>query len=358
MTTTSTDVVVVKVGTSSVTTPNGQVDQTTLRAIARDVATLRARGVRLVVVTSGAITAGWAAVGAGAPRPKAAETLQAVSAVGQPLLMNAWRDAFSDVDLPVGQVLVAPLDFADRRQYLKARSTLHELWKLGVIPIVNENDAVADEEIRFGDNDRLAALVANLVGANRLVLLTDTEGLFTADPRLDATATLIEEVVSFDASQAVAGESRSGVGSGGMASKVAAAQMASWSGVTTVIAAARAERALVRATEGEGGFGTTVRARADRLSARATWIAFASPARGTLTINDGAAAALRHRASLLKVGVISRSGTWLEGDAVAIVSESGAALGKGLARVSSEQWSSTTESVIIHVDDLVISLGE
>ena len=243
--------VVVKIGTTSVTDATGGVDHEVLRQVARDVVDLRDEGWSIVVVTSGAITAGWAEVGRSRPRPRDATTLQAVSAVGQPLLMHAWRDAFSECGATIGQVLLAPLDFSHRGQYLHARGTIEALASLNVIAIVNENDAVADEEIRFGDNDRLAALVANLVGASHLVLLTDTVGLFTADPRVDATATLIEEVRAIDASLVeAAGTSRSGVGSGGMASKIAAAHMATWSGVTTVIAPARSKGAVRRSLEG------------------------------------------------------------------------------------------------------------
>jgi glutamate 5-kinase len=221
--------VVVKVGTSSVTDDSGGVAYGVLVNIALDVVDLREQGWNVIVVTSGAITAGWAEVGKGRPRPTDSVKLQAVSAVGQPLLMHAWRNAFAEVDVAVGQVLLAPLDFSHRGQYLHARGTLEALRGFDVVPIVNENDAVADEEIRFGDNDRLAALVANLVGASHLVLLTDTEGLLTADPRLDPSATLIEEVTAFDTDLVeIAGASRSGVGSGGMASKLAAARMATW----------------------------------------------------------------------------------------------------------------------------------
>jgi glutamate 5-kinase len=257
--------VVVKVGTSSVTDASGGVDYGVLVDIAQDVVQLRADGWRVVVVTSGAITAGWAEVGKGKPRPSAAVTLQAVSAVGQPLLMHAWRNAFGELKTPVGQVLLAPLDFSHRGQYLHARGTLEALQTLGVVAIVNENDAVADEEIRFGDNDRLAALVANLIRASHLVLLTDTDGLLTADPRLDPHATLIEEVTKIDAELLnVAGFSHSAVGSGGMASKLAAARIATWSGITTVIASARARQALARALDETPGFGTTFYARSER----------------------------------------------------------------------------------------------
>jgi glutamate 5-kinase len=347
--------VVVKVGTSSVTDERGGVDAAVLADVAHDVTTLRDEGWSVVLVTSGAITAGWADVGEGRARPRDAATLQAVSAVGQPLLMHAWRDAFAPLSTRVGQVLLAPLDFSHRGQYLHARGTIEALAALNVVAVVNENDAVADEEIRFGDNDRLAALVANLVGASHLVLLTDTDGLLTADPRLDDTATLIEEVTAFDADLlAAAGTSRSGVGSGGMASKLAAAHMATWSGVTTVIAPARAAHALRLAVEDTVGFGTTFYPRPERLSARKSWIAFAVASRGTILINDGALDALEHHGrSLLRVGVHSYSGAFLEGDAVDVKSLSGETVAKGLVRVSAESFNDG-DDVVVHRDDLVL----
>ncbi len=346
--------VVAKIGTSSVTDANGKVDYDVLVNLAADVVTLREEGWSVVVVTSGAITAGWAEVGHG-PRPRDAATLQAVSAVGQPLLMHAWRNAFGELGAAVGQVLLAPLDFSHRGQYLHARGTLEALAALGVVAIVNENDAVADEEIRFGDNDRLAALVANLVGASHLVLLTDTDGLLTADPHLDASATLIEEVRAFDADLLeAAGSSRSGVGSGGMASKLAAAHMAAWSGVTTVIAQARTSHALRQALLGEPGFGTTFRARSERLPARKSWIAFAVASRGSLTINEGAQRALEHDGrSLLRVGVVSVEGSFVEGDAVEVKGPEGFTIAKGLVRVSAESFYDG-DDVVVHRDDLVL----
>jgi len=269
--------------------------------------------------------------------------------------MSAWRDAFAQRGVAVGQVLLAPLDFSHRGQYLHARDTLAALQGLGVVPIVNENDAVADEEIRYGDNDRLAALVANLVAASHLVLLTDTEGLLTADPRLDASATLIEEVAAFDAETLdLAGASRSGVGSGGMASKLAAARIATWSGVTTVIASARASRALHQALAGTPGFGTTFHPRASRLSARKAWIAFAVASRGTVRVNDGARQALvRDGRSLLRVGVVAVEGDFVEGDALEVVDARGDVIAKGLARVGAEEFDQG-EDVVVHRDDLVL----
>ena len=347
--------VVVKIGTSSVTDRDGGVDVAVLARVAHDVVSLREGGSTVVVVTSGAITAGWADVGGGRKRPTDALTLQAVSAVGQPLLMHAWRNAFGAMDAKVGQVLLAPLDFSHRGQYLHARGTLEALHRLGVVPIVNENDAVADEEIRFGDNDRLAALVANLVGASHLVLLTDTDGLLTADPRLDSTATLIEEVIAIDAElvgRAGAGGSR--VGSGGMASKLAAARIATWSGVTTVIAPARTDAPLRRALSAVPGSGTVFHPRSERLAARKAWIAFAVASRGSLRINRGALQALEyHGRSLLRVGVESRVGSFVEGDAVDVLGPDGEVVAKGLVRVSSEAFDES-DDVVVHRDDLVL----
>jgi glutamate 5-kinase len=352
---TSTDTIVVKIGTSSVTNATGDIDQAVLDSLARDVTQLRARGTRVVLVTSGAITAGWADVGQQRARPSDAVTLQAVSAVGQPLLMQAWRRAFAPSAVAVGQVLLAPLDFAHRAQYLHARGTIAALLDLGVIPIINENDAVADEEIRYGDNDRLAALVANLVAAHLLVLLTDTVGLFTADPALDPEATLIEEVVAIDRDlEAMAGVSHGAVGSGGMSSKLAAARIATWSGVETVIAPARCDRPLLVVTERTPGVGTRFVARRERLSARKAWIAFAAPSRGRLVINEGAVNALVHEGrSLLSVGVLRSSGMFVDGDALEIVDESGGLVAKGLARFSSDAALSL-EELFVHRDDLVV----
>ncbi len=271
-------IAVVKVGSSSVT-PD------TVARLCGELAAVRADGHTVVVVTSGAIAAGWATLGRGEQRPSDPAVLQAVSAVGQHRLMRLWQDGLEPHGLLAGQVLLAPLDFVHRTQYLHARGTLRHLVDLGVVPVVNENDAVADEEIRFGDNDRLAALVAHLVGAQLLVLLTDAPGLLTADPRRDTEASLIEEVVQIDHElERLAGGPGSPVGSGGMASKLAAAKIATWSGVQTLIADAGRPGVLAAALAGEAGVGTLFRAREGRLSARKLWIAFAS---GVLGQPDG-----------------------------------------------------------------------
>ena len=192
--------VVAKIGTSSITDDHGDIDEAAVAKFCAEVAGLRADGHRVIAVTSGAIAAGLPAIGLGGDlRPSDAVTLQAVSAIGQSRLMRVYDACFADHDVVAGQVLLAPLDFGHRQQYLHARGTLERLLDLGVVPIVNENDAIADDEIRFGDNDRLSALVAHLVGADLLVLLTDAPGLLTADPRLDDQASLIEEVVEVTA---------------------------------------------------------------------------------------------------------------------------------------------------------------
>src|ERR1700683_1139868 len=247
--------VVVKIGSSSVTCPDGAVNTETVDSLCDEVVALHEEGWLVVLVTSGAIATGWAAMGRG-PRPTDLATLQAVSAVGQHRLMRVYDDALGKRGLVAGQVLMAPLDFVHRQQYLHARQTLTRLLELGVVPVVNENDATSDDEIRFGDNDRLAALVAHLVAADLLVLLTDTAGLLTADPRVTAEASLIEEVVEVDHELEVrAGGAGSAVGSGGMASKLAAAKIAAWSGVETVIADAGRRGVLAVILGGPAGAG-------------------------------------------------------------------------------------------------------
>ncbi|MGH8917602.1 MAG: glutamate 5-kinase, partial [Actinomycetes bacterium] len=212
--------VVVKVGTSSITDASGALVPSSIERLCRQVADLRARGLPVLVVTSGAISAGLPVLGLVEPRPRDPALLQAVSAVGQGRLFSAYERALAALGLIAGQVLLAPLDFVHRQQYLHARQTLSLLLDLGVVPVINENDAIADDEIRFGDNDRLAALVAHLMSADLLILLTDTAGLYTGDPRRDAQASLIEEIVEVDKQiEALAGGTGTGRGSGGMASK-------------------------------------------------------------------------------------------------------------------------------------------
>jgi len=359
--------VVVKVGSSSVTgTDGGGIDAAAVEALCAQIAELRSAGHSVVLVTSGAISAGWSALGGGS-RPADLATLQAVSAIGQHRLMRVYDDSFARHGLTVGQVLLAPLDFAHRQQYLHARQTLSRLLELSVVPVVNENDATSDDEIRFGDNDRLAALVAHLVAADLLVLLTDTPGLLTADPRKSDEASLIEEVVEVDQRlEAIASGPGSTIGSGGMLSKLAAAKMAAWSGVETVIAESGRPGVLMDSVRGTPRIGTVFRPRPRRLPARKLWIAFAVAAGGTLVVDDGARRALIEReASLLPAGVVSVSGEFEAESAVEITGTDGVVFAKGLVRHGSQHvraWAGhrTTElpddaiHEIVHRDDLVV----
>jgi glutamate 5-kinase len=361
-------IVVAKIGSSSITGGEGWIDEHAIESFVSGLADLRDDGHHVVAVTSGAIAAGLPALGLGGRRrPRDARTLQAVSAVGQGRLMAVYDRAFKSHGLVAGQVLLAPLDFGVRSQYLHARGTLQRLLELGVVPVINENDAIADDEIRFGDNDRIAALVAHLLNADLLVLLTDTAGLLTADPRLDPSASLIEEIVEVDhALEALAGGSGSSRGSGGMASKVAAAKMAAWSGVRAVIASSTRPGVLTDAVAGRPGVGTVVLPRPSRLSARKLWIGFAVRAAGVVQVDDGARRALTERAvSLLPAGVVGVDGTFDPGDAVELAGPDGTVFGKGLVRVSSPALAAVagrqtaelpegTPHEVVHRDDLVV----
>jgi glutamate 5-kinase len=357
---------VAKIGSSSVTAAGGGVDEAAIGRLSADIAQVRQAGHSVVLVSSGAIAAGWAAL-SGGPRPTDPATLQAVSAVGQHRLMRVYDDALAGHGLHVGQVLLAPLDFVHRQQYLHARQTLARLLELGVVPVVNENDATSDDEIRFGDNDRLAALVAHLVAADLLVLLTDTAGLLTADPRTTEEASLIEEVVDVDHRlEMMAGGTGSEVGSGGMASKLAAAKIAAWSGVETIIADAARPNVLQEAMAGGRGIGTIFRPRQRRLPARKLWIAFAVASTGTLVVDEGARRALvEGEASLLPAGVVSVAGRFDADDAVEIAGPDGVVFAKGLVRHAAERigsWAGRRTSElpdgvvpeVVHRDDLVV----
>lgn len=358
---------VVKIGSSSLTDADGAIATGAIEKISAEVAQLRGEGHEVVLVSSGAVASGLPALGLdGAQRPRDARTLQAISAVGQARLVQTWNESLGAHGLVAGQVLLAPHDFMVRAQYLQARGTLDRLVELGVVPVVNENDAVADDEIRFGDNDRIAALVAHLIAADLLVLLTDMPGLMDADPRVSQEASLIEEIVEIDHElELLAGGAGTDRGSGGMASKLSAAKIASWSGVRAVIAAAVRPNVLADAVDGVAGVGTTVLARDRRLNARKLWIAFALPAEGRIIVDAGAVRALTEGGrSLLAAGITGIEGSFAAEDAVEILDPEGHVVAKGLAglgsegvmaiagRRSSELFDGTGE--VVHRDDLVI----
>jgi glutamate 5-kinase len=359
--------VVAKIGTSSLTDRTGAIQTAAVEKLCGEVAALRAGGDRVVVVSSGAIAAGLPVLGLHEPRPTDPAVLQAVSAVGQAHLVGHYNRALADHGLVGGQVLLAPLDFINRQQYLHARQTLQVLLGLGVVPVVNENDAIADDEIRFGDNDRLAALVSHLLRADLLVLLTDTPGLLRGNPKIDRQASLIEEIVAVDHElEALAGGAGSERGSGGMASKLAAAKMAAWSGVRVVIAAAARPQVLVDALAGVPGVGTVVVPRPQRLPARKLWIAFAVASSGTVVVDEGARSALTARGvSLLPAGVVAVHGTFDADEAVELAGPDGRVFAKGLVRhpanrvkeLAGRRTSELPPDVIhevVHRDDLVL----
>jgi glutamate 5-kinase len=359
-------IVVVKIGTSSITAESGELDDDAIVKLCAEVAGVRTAGHRVILVTSGAIAAGMPALGL-TERPADVGVLQAIAAVGQPRLMERYGRCLAAHGLVPGQVLLTAQEFGQRAQYLHARETLEHLFGLGVVPVVNENDTVADDEIRYGDNDRLAALVAHLVGADLLVILTDTPGVFTADPRVDAGASRIEEIVEFDAAlEAVAGGAGTARGSGGMASKLAAVRIAAWSGTRAVIAGAREPDVLARVVAGDPGVGTAVRPRADRLTSRKLWIAFALDPAGRIAVDAGARQALvEGNRSLLPAGVTGADGAFAAGDAVTVVGPDGQVFAKGIVRtdaatvrtVAGRRTDDLPDGVpheIVHRDDLVI----
>ena len=337
-------IVVVKIGTSSITEADGTIKAEAVAKLSSEVADAVADGHQAVVVSSGAIGAGLPVLGFDRGRPQDPVTLQALSAVGQSRLMALYQERFNGFGLVCGQVLLAPRDFLERPQYLHAQRTLNRLLKLGVVPIVNENDAVADDAIRWGDNDRIAALVAHMVGAELLVLLTDTEGVHTADPRTDADARIVGEVTDLSALAelaAAAGGAGTDRGSGGMASKLAAARIASWSGVRTVIAAAERDRVVADALAGAPGVGTTVVAQPQRLGARKLWIGFAMAPSGAVTVDAGARRAMVERgASLLAIGITGYEGTFQRGDAVDVRGPDDEVFARGLVEVASDDMDS------------------
>ena len=356
---------VVKVGTSSITRESGELDDSALLALCRGIAEARRAGHRVVLVLSGAIAAGMPALGL-AHRPSHLGTLQAIAAVGQPRLLERVNAILGTHGIVAGQVLLTPYDFIHRSQYLHARETLERLLELDVLPVVNENDTVADDEIRYGDNDRPAALVSHMLRADTLVMLTDTPGVFTADPRRDEAASLIEEIVEVDeALESGVGGAGTTRGSGGMASKLAAARIAAWSGVRAVIASAETERVVLDALDGRP-VGTSFAPRTQRLPSRKLWIAFARRSEGRIVVDDGARDALVERGrSLLAAGIRDVEGSFEADAAVEVVDAGGRPFAKGLTRlgaatlrgVAGRRTAELPDGVsheVVHRDDLVV----
>jgi glutamate 5-kinase len=359
--------VVVKVGSSLLIGDDGRVDRHWLGGLAEDIADWHARGHEVLVVSSGAIAIGSTVLGINKRRARL-EDLQAAAAAGQVQLAHAYQEALDDYGITTAQVLLTPEDTENRRRFLNARGTLGRLIERRVVPVINENDTVATEEIRYGDNDRLAARVAQLVMADALILLSDVDGFYTADPAGNPGAEHIPLVTAItDDMQRMAGETRSDIGSGGMATKVQAARIATHAGCATIITSGVVQRPLSELAA--GGRCTLFRAPGTPAAARKQWLAGVLEVRGELRLDEGASQALRNGKSLLPVGVLEVVGNFRRGDVVTLVDSHGRELGRGLAEYSFDEASQLAgrqsesiesalgyrgRAVMVHRDELVI----
>ena len=361
--------IVVKVGSALVTNEGRGLDPDAIALWGGQIGRLRARGKEVVMVSSGAIAEGIKRLG-WPRRPREIHELQAAAAVGQMGLAQVYESCFRAHGLQTAQVLLTHEDLADRRRYLNARSTLLTLLRLGVVPIINENDTVVTDEIKVGDNDTLGALVTNLIDADALVILTDQSGLYTADPRHDPTAVLLPRVVAGDpVLESMAGGAGSTIGRGGMITKVLAARRAAHGGASTVVCSGRESDVLVRLADGES-VGTEFVAQTPRLAARKQWLADHLQLRGALRVDAGAGRALREDGkSLLPIGELEVVGEFERGEVVAILDAEGRELARGLvnyaasdARRIARRPSTEIESLLgfveepelIHRDNLVL----
>ncbi|HJW50534.1 MAG TPA: glutamate 5-kinase [Burkholderiaceae bacterium] len=360
---------VIKVGSSLVTDEGRGLDVAAIARWAQQIAYLRNAGKQIVVVSSGAIAEGMKRLG-WSRRPQQIHELQAAAAVGQMGLAQAYEAQFRAFALKSAQVLLTHADLADRARYLNARSTLFTLLQLGVVPVINENDTVVTDEIKFGDNDTLAALVTNLVEADVLVILTDQAGLHSADPRIDPSASLVRSGVAGAAElEAMAGGAGSAIARGGMLTKVLAAKRASRSGADTLIVSGREDNVLCRLADGES-IGSELTASVPVLTARKQWLADHLLLKGRVVVDDGAAAALASGGrSLLPIGVVDVIGEFRRGDVVGCVKKDGREIARGLVNYSSlearqiaRKPTSEIESILgfieepelIHRDNLVL----
>ena len=349
---------VIKVGSSLVTNEGRGLDQGAVARWAAEIAQLTLAGKSIVLVSSGAIAEGMLRLG-WSTRPRAIHDLQAAAAVGQMGLVQAYETAFAKYGLHTAQVLLTHEDLADRRRYLNARTTLTTLLSLRVIPVINENDTVTTDEIRFGDNDTLGALVTNLIEADALVLLTDQQGLYTADPRLDPSATLVTTATAGDPElERMAGGAGSAIGRGGMLTKVIAAKRAARSGASTIIACGREPDVLARLHAGEP-IGTTLKSERTSIGARKQWLADHVRVAGRLTLDSGAVRALTQDGkSLLPIGVIAVAGHFGRGEIVGCFAPDGREIARGLVNYGAQEASrivrrpsSEIEAVLGYVDE-------
>jgi glutamate 5-kinase len=361
---------VVKVGSSLVTNDGRGLDENAIGEWCRQIAHLMRDGREIIMVSSGAIAEGMKRLG-WTVRPKAVQELQAAAAVGQMGLAQMYETKLRLNALASAQVLLTHADLADRERYLNARSTLLTLLKLGVVPVINENDTVVNDEIKFGDNDTLGALVANLVEADALVILTDQKGLYTADPRKNPEAQFVHHAMAGDSAlEAMAGGAGSSLGRGGMITKILAAKRAAGSGASTVIAWGREPDALMRLSQGEA-IGTLLVAPTQKTQARKQWMADHLQLRGAVTVDDGAVVKLRDEGkSLLPIGMLQVEGDFSRGDVIAVKDHTGQEIARGLANYASAEarllcrkpssefeklLGYAAEAEMLHRDNLVLS---
>ena len=362
--------IVVKVGSSLVTNEGRGLDEQAIGEWCRQLSALVRDGREVIMVSSGAIAEGMKRLG-WTTRPQALHELQAAAAVGQMGLAQMYETKLRENGLGSAQVLLTHADLADRERYLNARSTLLTLLTHGVLPVINENDTVVNDEIKFGDNDTLGALVANLVEADALIILTDQKGLYTADPRRDPSATFVHEARAGDAKlEEMAGGAGSSIGKGGMITKILAAKRAAGSGASTVIAWGREPDALVRLSQGES-IGTLLVAQTQKQQARKQWMADHLQLRGSVTIDEGAVNKLKSDgSSLLPIGMTGVEGDFSRGEVIAITDKNGQEVARGLANYAAaearllcrkpssqmpELLGYAAEPEMVHRDNLVLS---
>jgi glutamate 5-kinase len=333
--------VVVKIGSSSLTTDKGALSQERLKFFVSEIAALHANGTRVILVTSAAVAAGYARLGY-RERPKTLYKKSASAAVGQAFLMSKYQEAFAAYELPVAQFLLTRYDLTHRKRMDNVCHTLEELIRCGIIPIINENDPVSIDELKFGDNDKLSALVANLMKAEQLIIITDTDGLYTADPRKDANATRIARVEHFsDELMAIAGGAGSAVGTGGMRSKLEAAHIASRGGVPVFIGRVQSPGDLRLAVQ-QQGHGTYFTSFMHNLSTKRQWIGYHSIPQGKITVDEGAVHALLAQGkSLLPAGVKQVEGEFHPGDVIEVYSGEQSLIGRGIVNYASWQLLAT-----------------
>ncbi len=362
--------IVVKVGTSTLTHATGRLNLGRIEHLLRELADLKNAGKEIVLVSSGAIAAGLGKLGL-AEKPTDIPKKQAIAAIGQGVLMHIYEKIFAEYGVTIGQVLLTKENAVRHHQYLHSRDALLALLAMGALPIINENDAVSVDEIKIGDNDNLSAVVATLIDADALILLTDIDGLYTANPSTDPSATLIPEVAEITPEvRALAGGAGSSLGTGGMATKLEAAQVAMNAGTSMVIASGSEDGNVRRILAGEP-IGTVFPAKESHLKVRKSWIAFGKRLVGELVVDAGCRRALERGSSLLAAGILSVEGSFDRGSAVRVLDESGQEIARGIVNYKDEELSrilghrteefqellgTATEGEVIHRDNMVLMI--